>query len=287
MAMLTDRGHVQGHAALELGAKHAGWLFGIDGRTSAPDIAFRCGTGMSTDFYDWIKDAFDRQCPSKSGAVVVSNSSFKQIARAPWERGLLAEVSLPALDIYSNDPAELRARIKPEEPKAPGPQAMSPQPLSQAPLCGVMKPLQPPVRKNWLSNGFSLQIAGLEDACRRITAVEAITLRVRPCNPFDVRATPFKERSEEVDLPDLVITLPEAFAGPFSDWLESGAFEKKGTLSYLSADGKAELFRLDFSGLVAFRLAVDKTGPTLGLSRRVKVEMACEPLAFSYTNAAL
>src|SRR5262249_44101355 len=149
--------------------------------------------------------------------VCVCDYTFKEIGRLPWINGLLTKVSLPALEASSNDAAQIRVTVQPEQPSEQGlpGNGSTFRPTPQ----GVMEALQPPVRKPWLSSAYCLKIDGLDDACQRVTKIEAMTLGVR-------------------ELPNLVVTLPQLYADRFTHWFQS-ANDREGSLSYLTSDAKA------------------------------------------------
>ena len=99
----TDRrGYTTGKYALEMDGQFAGWVESWAGGHAMSDvvagnnlvggniqrkhiagikyedITVNCGTGMSKNFYDWIKASFDKQYPRKSGAAIVANYNDKQ-----------------------------------------------------------------------------------------------------------------------------------------------------------------------------------------------------------------
>jgi hypothetical protein len=285
MPILSDRGFFQGHYALELEGQHAGWLYSAEGGEDTPEITLRCGTGMTKGCYNWIKDTFDRKYPRKSGAIHVCDYDGQEIARHSWADGLITEVGLPALDASSKDAARLTVKVR------AGSVDRRPGSGDHTTPHGVMKPLQPAVRKHWLSSAYSLQIDGLNDACWRVNKIDGITLRVKAA---EVEVGHLRHNAivaTSFGVPNLVITLPQSHADLFYQWskrtvIEGNVEEKQGTLSYLTAE-KDELFRLDFNELGIIKITSDKFDSGSEHLARVKVEMYCEGMSFSYASAAL
>jgi hypothetical protein len=136
----------------------------------------------------------------------------------------------------------------------------------------------PKLQKKWLPANFRLSIAGLEEPCTRVNKVEALVVKQSIVNNADGQS------DFTVDIPNLVITLPESVAQPFIDWHQSFVIdgknsdddERNGSLTYLATDGTI-LGQLTFQHLGIIRAANDPTDQTV---RRVKAEMYCENMVF-------
>src|SRR4029077_8868968 len=93
-----------------------------------------------------------------------------------------------------------------------------------------------------------------------------------------------------IDIPNLVITLPEGVAQPFIDWHQAFVvqggnsssnpdnLERNGSLVYFATDGTA-LGQRAFSNLGIVQVAEDPTDTSV---RRVKAEMYCERMIFVF-----
>jgi hypothetical protein len=93
-----------------------------------------------------------------------------------------------------------------------------------------------------------------------------------------------------LEVPNLVVTLAEPYAQDFYDWHadfvingNSGqANEKSGTLEYLTPKLREALFGLTLSNLGIFKLSVESADSGSEAIRRVRAEMYCEKIQFSY-----
>ena len=286
--------------ALELDGHHAGWLDSVEGGDATADVVLEkmgpdniqhkhlagvkyedivltCGTGMSKDFYDWIKASLDRRSVVKNGAIVALDFSGKPVSRLEWTNGLLTEVALPACDAASKDIARMTLKITPALTKMAPPQAGGSSVLLQ--------------QKKWLPSNFRLQIAGCQSACSHVSAVDAIVLKYAQLAsaPGVLRSVQLPGR--QVEVPNLCLMAAESEATEFLTWYEdflikgnnAPAGEKTGTLEYLTPDMKQPLFTLSFGGLGIFKFAPDKMQVGMQAIRRVRAEMYCDSIAFNYS----
>jgi phage tail-like protein len=289
-SMLAVTGDTRGYAAgkygIEIDGIMAGWVESVEGGHSTSDvvnekvgassiqqkhiagvkyedITVNCGTGMSKAFYEWIKSMSDGRPLRKNGAIVACDFNFKEVSRTEWTGGIITEVGLPALDAASRDAARMTVKIAPESTrvvKGSGKSATG----SQA-----------RVQKKWLPSNFRLDISGLD--CRRVNKIEAITLKAKT--------------TANRAAPNLVVTLSESDAAGWNTWQKSsisgrGGNSRSGRLAFLAPDLREELFTLTFYNLGISKLTPDKTEAGSANIRRVKAEMYCEEMKFSYGNGA-
>ena len=92
--------------------------------------------------------------------------------------------------------------------------------------------------KTWLPSNFRLKIDGLEQACKQLTKLEAVTIKQAPAS----NAT---KEPGSIEIPNLVVTVSEHTADDWYAWHQQFVVdgkagqdkEKSGTLEYLAADG--------------------------------------------------
>jgi phage tail-like protein len=299
-----NRGYTAGRYALEIDGIMAGWLHSAEGghatsdvvnekigpdrlqrkntgNVKYEDITLTCGTGMSKGFYEWLKATLDRQYQRKNGAIVSCDYNYKELSRREFHNALITEIGFPALDAASKDAAKMTIKFRPEFTR------------TQTTTGGAAKAALPAnVQKKWLPSNFRLQIPGLD--CTKVNKVEAITVKQKVVeNPIG-QVRDYQKEPANVESPNLIITLPEANAAGFLNWQKdfviSGksnkAAEKTGQLTYLTEDLRETLFTLNFHGLGIFKLTHDKVEAHNEQMARVKAEMYCESIQFSYGPAA-
>ena len=280
----TDGGHVQTETVNERIAngypvrKHAG-------NVHVDDITVSCGTGMTKQFYEWIKKSMDYEHERHDGAVVHANYDFKEISRQTFQRALITEIGLPALDAASKEAAKMTIKFSPEmcELKyAKGTDKINPVPLD------------PPKQKLWTTANFRVRVHGLDDACRRISKVEAITIKQQVVENTIGEKLIFDKEPALIDFPNVIITVPENDADKWYKWHKEFVVEgkslseneKQGGIEYLSADLKTILFSLNLVNLGIIKFTPDKAESNGEKIRSVKVEMYCEQMKFDYKSNA-
>lgn len=289
--------------ALDIGGMSCGWIYSAEGGyafsdvitekigpdkiihkhlagVKYEDITITCGAQMARNFYEWIRAALERKHIRKDGAIHLTDYEGNIIHTMDFFHGLITEISFPALDAASKDACAMTIKIAPEttrEKKGSGAIDLKP----------------PAPQKKWLARNFRLQIAGLEEDCKQVVAIDALTIKQQVIEHAVGEKRDYEKEPSDIEIPNLVVTLPESHADQFSKWhhdflvlgKNDQGQEKSGTLEYLTPDLKETIFKLDFFGLGIFRLTPDKLESGSGNIRRVKAEMYCENIEFkNYTG---
>jgi len=295
------RGYGAGRYAVELQGISAGWLQSVEGghavgdvvneklgadnlqkkhigNVKYEDITLNCGAGMSKNFYEWIEASLDNKHQRKDGAIVTSDYDYKEMSRLEWTNGLISEVGLPALDASSKDAAKMTIKITPESTRM---------------VNGSKKPVnaqKPSMQKKWLPANFRLRVDPLD--CTKVNKIDAITVKQKVAENAVGTTRNSQTMPASMTISNLVITLPESSAQPWYKWHEEFAVkgnnsktaEKSGQLEYLTEDLRDTLFTLTLKNLGIFKIGPDNSSS--GGARRVKIEMYCESIHFSYGPAA-
>jgi len=289
------RGYTAGRHAIFLDGELAGWLQAVEGGQTAgdaiagrlgqypvetkhiagvkyEDITLSCGTGMSPHFYEWIKAATDSQYERKNGQIVTCDENFKPMSALDFSNAIITEVVFPALDAASKDAAKLTIKVRPEWTR-----------MNARPGGSVSGMTNTKAQKKWLPANFRLQIAGLD--CTRVNKIEAITIKQKVVESPAGATRGYQKESANVEVSKLVFTLPEGQAESFykeAVGKRGPGNGKTGQLDYLSEDMREALFTLKFTELFVVSLTPDKTGAGNETIRRVKVEMYCERMQFTF-----
>jgi len=286
------RNYTSGRYGLMIGSTFAGWLHSFSGGEASTDvvtektgadqtkqkhigdvkyspISFACGSGMSKDFYQWIKDLCENKNSRKDGAVIVTDATFKEKERTAFTKGLLTEVVFPALDASSKDAAKMTIKIKPE--------------VTQHQKNDGMIYTNDPSHKQWNSANFRLKINGLDHACMKVSKIDAITIKQKTISGSSGERMP-----ANVEVSNLVITLPESEAQDFMQWQtdivkqKNNGPKKDGTLEYLDKDAQTTLFTLNFRNLGIFKITPVKSATG---AKWITVEMYNESIKFDAPGA--
>ena len=244
------------------------------------DITVTVGTGMGKDLYEYVKSAFGT-------AHIRKDMSFKRAdfnQNVTWQMDvfhtLVTGVRFPELDASSKNLGLLTLTLTPEFTRI-------------KPASGKLSQSLGSKTKQWITSNFRLTIPGLD--CTRVSKIGALNLT------FDVPDSPVGEQRDYqklpsvLNVPNLVVTVPEQFGQSFIDWhttfLIQGkndqSQEKEGTLEFLTPDLKETLFTLKFHSLGIFRLTADKFDAHSETTRNLTAEMYCEAMEFSYGPGAV
>ncbi len=134
MATADNRAYVAGKYGIELDGVVAGWVWSVEGGHATSDVVVEklgcdhiqkkhiagvkyeditvsCGTGMSREFYNWIKASFDHNYQRKNGAVITADYNYKEYTRLSFFHALITEIGFPALDAASKDAAKMTVKF--------------------------------------------------------------------------------------------------------------------------------------------------------------------------------
>ncbi len=285
--MTVRASHAAENLALELDGEFAGFATSVEGGNPTADvvtervgsdgivrkhiagvkyedITISCGTGMSKGFFEWLTATVDRTPSRKSGTIIWADVDLMERQRLNFSNGLVSEIVFPALDAATKDAASLTVKIS----------AQSTRRLTDQ--RGRRLAAELAAQKRWTPSNFRLQIDGLD--CTHVSKIDSITVRQVPTD------------GGYLDIPNLVVTLPESSAESFRDWVEdflvkgnSGQdAEKEGTLEYLAPDLREVYARLTFRNLGIFKLT--RVPANRDRARTVRAEMYCEDMAFQHLS---
>jgi hypothetical protein len=299
----SQRGYTAGRFLVELDGSAAGFADSVEGGDVFSDVVVeQVGTdgiahkhvagvrygdlvlvvrsNMSQSFLEWIASTLDRKFTRKDGAVSFQDYTGSEKERLVWQGGLLSEIRFPTVDATSKEAAHLTVKVRPELAQHKKGSGLKSQ-------VGVNTK-----QTKWMESNFRLTIDGLD--CTKVRAVDGMTIvQTATTNPVG------EERFGEVEpaalqIPDVVVTLPEAHASDFVAWHDDfvvkgnndDSHEKEGKLEFLSATRQEVLFTLSLHGLGIFRIAREKQATAEATVATVRAQMYCESMSFSYPAAA-
>jgi hypothetical protein len=203
--------------------------------------------------------------------------NYREQSRLEWARGLLTEISFPALDAASRSSAEFTLTIRPE--------TTSTKSGSQTAKAGFSQK----ARKNLLSSNFRLALDGIPTAARRVSQIDAITVRraITESAVGAVRGPTTAAGSQEVS--HVVLTLSGEQATDFEQWFDdfvikgrnTDADERNGTLDFMDAAFRESLFTLTFKHLGITRIVRDRLESGSAVLVPAKVNLYCEEMTFT------
>lgn len=239
------------------------------------DITIQCGNDMSPSLFQWIQQTLNGGSPSPlNGAILTTNAMNQVIDRKEFQNALLTEITFPALDRSSNLRVFMDLTIKPGQTilqPGTGAQISFPSP-HQFPL--------------WMASNFRLSIQNLEQACPSVTKIDALVWKQQVGQGLVGTARGSGQSTgSSIEMPNLVITLPQSQAEPFTQWFRefviqgqaADSQERPGLLEFLGPDLQTPFMSLSFGHLGIFRMSPVPNLPASGIPQ-VQIEMYCETM---------
>lgn len=255
------------------------------GKSQPEPLVVECGTGMSRAFMDSVKSFTQRRNTRHSGALISCDYDYKALSRVEFTDALITSLAMPALDAASKDAASLSVSISPSILRLNRLKGGA----SQADKFSAADAKQ----KKWLPSNFRLRIDRLDDACARVAKIDPLVWEMKAQESSVGTQRDTSKDPTALVVPDLVLTVPDAFADPFYQWYDefvvrggnSDAAERKGTLEYLAPNRTDILYTLTFSHLGIYAIEPDSTEGSSETVRKVKVRMYCEDITFDYASS--
>lgn len=233
------------------------------------DIAIHFDPLMPKPLFDWIAATLTMSYVRKNGAILTADINRAEQSRIQFTNALITEFGIPACDAFSKEIAYLYMKFSPE---------------FTTPLAGKKSVLPAGGLNAWRSSNFRLTIPGLD--CSKVSKIEELTIKQSITqNPVGPKRESQKEPGK-LEFPNLVIYLPETFAGTFYAWFQDMVVkgnagennEKPGTLELLDQTLKGTLLTINFHHLGIFGFTPEKSEANIQKNKSVKIEMYCEQM---------
>jgi phage tail-like protein len=240
------------------------------------DFTLQIGFSMSKAVYDWIAASWQMNYQRKNGAIVACDYKLDAKSQREFFNALVTETGIPACDGASKEPAYLTLKFAPEYTrytKASG---------KAAGEYGKME------QKLWLPQNFKLTVDGLD--CSKVAKIDAFTVKQTAVTDDIGDARDYLKEPGKLEFPNLKITMAEVTAQTWQDWHENfvikgnndEAFEKGGTLEFLSPNRQDVLLTITFFNLGIFKITTDKAEANADAIKRVSAELYCERMELKY-----
>jgi phage tail-like protein len=249
------------------------------GKPKFEDIKCQVGMAMSEPFYAWIEKFFDGIADRKNGAIVAADFYYNERARREFTNAMIKELSFPKLDANDKNAAYMTVALAVEDivfKKGEGAKLQQQQGMK--------------AQKLWTACNFRFSLDGFEQACKRVTKIDAFTIKqqVLEYHSGGFRA-PTKTPSQ-IDFPNIVFYVPEADAQPFfqrftqraiKGEVRGHAAQKAGMIQTFDQE-KRPLFTLEFFEADILNVAPEKSDAGSEEIKLVKIELFTEKMKFSY-----
>ncbi len=246
---------------------------------SFSEFNLQMGLAMGKGVYQWIENTLNNKHSRHNGSIQAAD--FEKFVRESQEftDALITEVTFPACDGSSKDPAFLGLKFQPESVKRSQPSGSLKLPAE--PLDYRQKMLFP--------SAFRLTIDGVN--CREVSKIDAVTMKqIVVDNPVGEART-YEREPGHIEFPNIKLTVADAQADDFWLWYDSFVIqgicqekdEKAGSLEYLDAARKKTLIELPLQHLGVFNVTPDSQSASARAGiRRVTFELYCEEMKATF-----
>jgi phage tail-like protein len=256
----VDGGHLKSTAITSMVGQDA-WVTKYAGKATYEDVSITLGAAMSPQLWKWVRASIERRPERRNGALVAYDFNQRERSRRTFYDALISEIAFPALDATAKNAGTLTLKISPErvvyEPSSKN------GPINQ-PGYANKEPIQ---QKKWLSNNFSFSLDRFKgDEALHHAKIEAFTIKQNIIqNPVGNEKVARKEAGR-LELPQLVVTLPENLADGWVKWFQTAVAEGDRMGQYTTGSirffgqpmKKDELMRFDLHVVSLVSLEFDK-----------------------------
>jgi len=287
-----SRAYAAGQFQLELDGIPCGFLRSVEGGAATADVVEEqtgatyyvqkhvgqprwedliLGLDLSLDksVYQWIADSWTGKPSRRDGSIIAVSQQLKAVSEREFFRALLTEVTVPAMDAASKDPAHLTIKLAPEYTRTKtGSGASVKNPAAR--------------QKAWQSQNFKLEIDSLD--CTKVSKIAAFTVKqtVAPSQIGEQRIS--TKEPTRLEVPNLRITLAESSAQTWVSWFDDfvvkgnndSTKERSGKLSFFTPDRKTVLGEVSFFNLGIFRLEPEAQTSASEQIARLHADLYCE-----------
>lgn len=261
------------------GAEH-GTFYRL-GRPKYEDIKVTVGMSMGKAFYEWLSSFFRGEAVRKNGSMLAGDFHFNERARRDFAEAMITEVGFPKLD--GNDKAACFMNV-----------TISPETVTYKPGSGGKIPNSSEGdgwtrQKTWAACNFAFRLDGFEDACKRVTKVDAFTIKQKPIEYASGGLRHVTKTPGRIEYPNIAFYVPEVDAQKFIDHHTKhviggevqASTRLKGELRCLDATLQ-DVFVLEFQGADIFAITHDKNDASSEEIRQVKIEICVESMTFKW-----
>ena len=302
MAFDAKRSATTGRFLLEVGSSRAASLksfsgFAFEGEHAKMDLApdnfqakhlttfkysdakAKIGMHQTGELADWIIASFKKKCMVKSGAFTAANFDYKATHRIEFRDALMKEIAFPKLEGNSKEAGNMDITFQAEDVqhmKGDGSSIKGDYNTSS---------------KMWQPWMFRLEIAGLEDACKRVASIDPLTFKqsvVRDdIGPLRIATI----HPAKVELGNLKCTFSAADAEPWAQWADAWFRQgkcltgdhKDGAIVFLGPGGD-DIGRIELKHLGLIKFDRGESTANAETVSRITVEMYLQEAEINFDS---
>lgn len=244
------------------------------GNVKYDDFSISCGLSMGEPLKAWIQQTLDAAHTKKNGSIQVQNFNREVVQEREFMNALITEVGFPKLDASSKEPGQLAVKWASEytRHKKGGKDKVT------KPVKGIQKQFKP--------ENFRITLDGCDNASKFVKTIDALTIKqtVQRDNIGDARD--YELCGGKLEMPDLKITLAEAYCDELVAWHQSfvidgknaEADEKTFLIEYLDQSRQNVLLSIKGTGCGIFKLSTADLANNADTIREVTAEIYCEQI---------
>ena len=243
------------------------------------DAKAKIGMSQTGELADWIVASFKKQCLTKSGAFTAANFDYKATHRIEFRDALMKEIAFPKLEGNSKEAGYMDITFQAEDVqhlKANGEDIKGDYNTSS---------------KMWQPWNFRLEIAGLEDACKRVSSIDPLTFKqsvvrddIGPLRISTIHAA-------KVELGNLKIAVSAADSEPWAQWADAWFRQgkcltgdhKDGAIVFLGPGGD-DIGRIELKQLGLIKFDAGEHTANAETIKRITVEMYLQEAEINFDS---
>ena len=220
------------------------------------DLTIKVSTDLEASFYNWVQESVERRASEKDGVITSCDLNGNVTSQLDFQRGLITEITFPALDASSREAGNITVKIAPENTK-----------LSTNPNGKCQTLLNK--SKRWVPSNFKLELDGLD--ATRVVRIESFTTKMRLASEGIGR--PGGRTYTKAEFQNLRVTISNASLKTWLDCYDSflikglraDANEKSGAIVLLDPTLKNEIGRIKLSNVGMVRMqSASNSGEAIG-----------------------
>jgi hypothetical protein len=243
------------------------------GRPKFEDLKLQVGMAMSEPFWRWLAAFMAGTGVAKTGAIVAADFSYVERARRELAGLVVKEIAFPRLDASDRGPAHMTVGLAVESVVVKPGDART----RLAPPAGL------DAQKRWSAAGFRLRVDGLEAACRRVTKIDAFTIKQAIVEHEVGGLRGALKTPGPIELPNLAFYVPECDAQPFVDAAIGANDARTGEIQCLDGAGRT-LLAVGFRGARFVAVAPERCDAASEDIKLCKIEVTTEAMSFDYAG---
>jgi phage tail-like protein len=307
MAAMNKRTSVASRFVLEIDGEHAAQIKELSGGDWENEVAlsdhgplqmqskmgttikfapFKAKVGISQagSMNRWIRDSWARNFSTKSGAIITADANLKSLTRRDFVGALISKVTLPTFDAKSKEAAFMEVEWEAEN--------VLDSPAGGDPIKGDYGKAH---LKNWLPCNFKFDLAGLTEACARVSKIDSFSWVQKISKDYVGPLRHATLHPSSVTIPDLKITLSAADYDPWRDWAKAWFHDGKSTASdhkdgfieFLTADMSTPIGRIDLKQCGLKKVTAPPLKANTEEIASVVVELFVEEMEFNMVGSHL